>query len=54
MEGKGILQRGMEEVPENDKESTHSAHANGLNESQQTSAFYPKSALNYSSIIKLL
>ena len=24
--------RGMEEAPENDKESSHSAHANGVNE----------------------
>ena len=28
MEGKGTQQRGMEEVPENSKESSHSAHAN--------------------------
>ena len=33
MEGKGIEQREMEEAPENDKELTHSAHANGMNES---------------------
>ena len=32
MEGKGILQRGMEEAPENGKELSHSAHANGMNE----------------------
>ena len=25
-------QRGMEEAPENGKESSHSAHANGMNE----------------------
>ena len=31
--GKGIKQRGMEEAPENGKESSHSAHANGVNES---------------------
>jgi len=30
--GKSIKQRGMEEAPENDKESLHSAHANGMNE----------------------
>ena len=30
----GIIsyQRGMEEAPENGKESLHSAHANGMNE----------------------
>jgi hypothetical protein len=28
--GKGVQQRGMEEVPK--KESSHSAHANGMNE----------------------
>jgi hypothetical protein len=27
--GKGIKQKGMEEAPENGKESSHSAHANG-------------------------
>ena len=32
MEGKGIQQRGMEEASENGKESSHSAHANGMNE----------------------
>jgi hypothetical protein len=26
------LRRGMEEAPENGKESSHSAHANGMNE----------------------
>jgi hypothetical protein len=31
--GKIVYQRGMEETPENGKESSHSAHANGLNES---------------------
>jgi hypothetical protein len=35
--GKGIEQRGMEEAPENDKESSHSAHANGMNESKLVS-----------------
>jgi hypothetical protein len=30
--GKTIEQRGMEEAPENVKESSHSAHANGMNE----------------------
>ena len=30
-EGKGIEQRGMEEAPQNGKESSHSAHANGTN-----------------------
>jgi len=30
MEGKGIQQRGMEEAPENGKESSHSAHTNGM------------------------
>jgi hypothetical protein len=29
---KGIQQREMEEVPENGKESSHSAHASGMNE----------------------
>jgi len=33
--GKGwkemVYNRGMEEAPENGKESTHSAHANGMN-----------------------
>jgi len=29
--GKSIQQRGMEEAPENSKESLHSAHANGMN-----------------------
>jgi hypothetical protein len=28
--GKGLWQGGMEEAPENGKESPHSAHANGL------------------------
>jgi len=32
VEGKGIEQRRMEEAPENNKESSHSAHANGMNE----------------------
>ena len=32
MAGKSALQRGMEEAPENGKESSHSAHANGMNE----------------------
>ena len=32
VEGKGILQRGMEQAPEDGKESSHSAHANGMNE----------------------
>jgi len=32
VEGKGTEQRGLEEAPENDKESSHSAHANGMNE----------------------
>jgi hypothetical protein len=31
--GKVIEQRGMEEVAENGKGSSHSAHANGVNES---------------------
>jgi hypothetical protein len=34
--GKGwkerVYNRGMEEAPENDKESSHSAHANGMKE----------------------
>jgi hypothetical protein len=30
--GKSIYQRGMEEAPENSEESSHSAHANGINE----------------------
>jgi hypothetical protein len=30
--GKSIKQRGMEESHENGKESSHSAHANGMNE----------------------
>ena len=29
MAGRSIQQRGIEEVPENGKESSHSAHANG-------------------------
>jgi hypothetical protein len=32
VEGKGIKQRGMEEDLEKGKESSHSAHANGMNE----------------------
>jgi hypothetical protein len=32
VERKGIKQRGMEEAPENGKESSHSAHENGMNE----------------------
>ena len=32
VEGKGIQQREMEEAPENGKESSHSAHADGMNE----------------------
>jgi hypothetical protein len=28
--GKSIWQGGMEEAPENSKESSHSAHANGI------------------------
>jgi hypothetical protein len=30
--GKSISQRGMEEAPENGKDSSHSAHAKGMNE----------------------
>jgi len=30
--GVSSLQRGMEEAPENGKELSHSAHANGMNE----------------------
>jgi len=30
--GKSTLQRGMEETPENGKESSHSAHTKGMNE----------------------
>jgi hypothetical protein len=30
--GKSIIQRGMEEAPENGKESSNSAHANEMNE----------------------
>jgi hypothetical protein len=33
VEGKGKQHRGMEEAPENGKELSHSAHANGMNES---------------------
>jgi len=29
---KKYIQRGMEEAPENSKESSHFAHANGMNE----------------------
>jgi hypothetical protein len=29
--GKSMKQRGMEEAPENGKELSHSAHANGMN-----------------------
>jgi len=32
VEGKGIQQRGMEEALEYGKKSSHSAHANGMNE----------------------
>ena len=32
VEGKVIQHSVMEEVPENGKESSHSAHANGMNE----------------------
>jgi hypothetical protein len=32
VEGMGIKWRGMEEAPENGKESSHSAHTNGMNE----------------------
>jgi hypothetical protein len=32
VEGKGKYQRGMEEAPENGKESLHSAYAKELNE----------------------
>jgi len=31
VEGRGIYQRGMEEALENGKESSHSAHADGMN-----------------------
>jgi hypothetical protein len=31
VEGKGIKQRGKKEDPQNGKESSHSAHANGMN-----------------------
>jgi hypothetical protein len=31
MAGKNMLQRGMKEAPENGKESSHFAHANGMN-----------------------
>jgi len=53
VEGKGILQRGMEEAPERSKKSMHSAHADGMNECKQISASYPKSALKYSSSTEL-
>jgi hypothetical protein len=32
VEGKGVQQRGMEKDHKNGKESSHSAHANGMNE----------------------
>ena len=32
MAGKSTQQRGMEEDPENGKESLHSTHVNGMNE----------------------
>ena len=32
MAGKSTYQRGMEKAPENGKKSSHSAHANGMNE----------------------
>jgi hypothetical protein len=32
VEGRSIQQGGMEEAPENDKESSHSAHDNGMDE----------------------
>jgi hypothetical protein len=38
--GKMILQRGMEVAPENGKESSHSAHANGMNECSTVTSFY--------------
>jgi hypothetical protein len=34
-QGKSTYQRGMEEAPENGKESSHSAHADGRNERTQ-------------------
>jgi hypothetical protein len=39
---KGIKQRGIEEAPENGKESSHSAHANGMNECVCSSAPPPR------------
>jgi hypothetical protein len=30
--GRSIKQRGMDEAPANSKETSHSAHANGMNE----------------------
>jgi hypothetical protein len=38
--GKIIYQRGMEEAPENGKESSHSAHTNEMNECMNESYFY--------------
>ena len=34
MAGKSTYQGGMEEAPENGKESSHSVHANGMNKIQ--------------------
>jgi hypothetical protein len=34
--GKSIWQGGMEEVPENGKESSHSAHASGMEQNTHT------------------
>jgi hypothetical protein len=35
-----MYNRGMEEVPENSKESSHSAHANGMSERINAEMYY--------------
>jgi hypothetical protein len=47
-------QRGMEEAPENGKESSHSAHANGMNECLQESFCMCKTRLNNSQSIIII
>jgi len=38
---------GMEEAPENGKESSHSAHANGMNENELTEMFSNSTSVCY-------
>ena len=42
MAGKSSYQRGMEEAPENGKELSHSAHANGMNEGRPRNRWQDK------------